>query len=87
MIWLNISDLERANGRIEVREGAHASRLEQQCQGSWYGLSWVLSNEIHQWLVDHGQSDYRFALNQVTQIYQVQLNSHSAAMLFKLTWL
>lgn len=86
MIWVNVSDLERSNGRIEVRESAISTRLEQQCQGSPYVLSWVLSDEVHHWLVDHGQADYRFVLNQDTSMYQVLLTDCDVAVLFKLTW-
>lgn len=86
MIWVNISNLERSNGRIEVRDYAIATRLEQQCQGCQYAKSWVLSDEIHQWLVDRGESNYCFALNQDTWSYQVLLSSSQMAMLFKLTW-
>lgn len=85
MFSIDLCDMDGSLGRIEVREGAFATRLERQCQGSWYVLSWVLRDDIHQWLLDYGQSDYRFALNEDTRIYQVFLDS-SVAMLFKLTW-
>lgn len=86
MIWVNVSNLERSGGRIEARRYAIGTRLEQQCQGDRFMLSWVLSDEIHRWLVDHGQADYHFALNQVTSMYQVLLTDPDVALLFKLTW-
>lgn len=86
MIWIDLTDLESSQGRVVLRENASATRKQYQCQGSWHYISWVLNDEIHQWLLDHREDDYCFAIYEETLVYRVLLSNANVAMLFKLTW-